>query len=53
MDLADLYTIRAFATKALDGGRPLDILINNAGKCMRMQKYFEPAPESAFRVTSK
>jgi NAD(P)-dependent dehydrogenase (short-subunit alcohol dehydrogenase family) len=31
MDLADLSSIRSFASKALDGGRPLDVLINNAG----------------------
>ncbi|EIE22630.1 NAD(P)-binding protein [Coccomyxa subellipsoidea C-169] len=31
LDLADLSTIRSFATKALDGGRPLDVLVNNAG----------------------
>ncbi len=31
VDLADLASIRAFANKALDGGRPLDVLVNNAG----------------------
>lgn len=31
VDLADLASIRAFASKALDGGRPLDVLVNNAG----------------------
>ncbi|KAK9904189.1 hypothetical protein WJX75_006317 [Coccomyxa subellipsoidea] len=31
LDLADLSSIRSFASKALDGGRPLDVLINNAG----------------------
>ena len=31
VDLADLSSIRAFADKALDGGRPLDVLVNNAG----------------------
>ena len=39
VDLADLATIRAFASKALDGGRPLDVLVNNAGECMSMRKY--------------
>ena len=34
VDLADLSTIRTFAGKALDGGRPLDVLVNNAGKLM-------------------
>ncbi|CAL8470625.1 g10167 [Coccomyxa elongata] len=31
LDLTDLSTIRSFANKALDGGRPLDVLVNNAG----------------------
>ena len=35
LDLADLATIKAFASKALDGGRPLDVLVNNAGKTSR------------------
>lgn len=35
VDLADLATIKAFASKALDGGRPLDVLVNNAGKRSR------------------
>lgn len=39
VDLADLATIRVFASKALDGGRPLDVLVNNAGKCMSMRRY--------------
>ena len=34
MDLADLSTIRTFAGKALDGGAPLDVLVNNAGMLM-------------------
>ena len=34
VDLADLSTIRTFAGKALDGGRPLDVLVNNAGTMM-------------------
>ena len=32
MDLTDLDSIRSFAGKALDTGRPLDVLINNAGQ---------------------
>ena len=36
VDLADLSTIRTFADKALDGGRPLDVLVNNAGKIMSL-----------------
>lgn len=31
LDLANLSTVRDFANKALDVGKPLDILINNAG----------------------
>ena len=34
VDLADLSTIRTFANKALDGGAPLDVLVNNAGELM-------------------
>ena len=32
VDLTDLDSIRSFAGKALDAGRPLDVLINNAGQ---------------------
>ena len=31
LDLADLSSVRAFSTRWLDGGGPLDLLINNAG----------------------
>ena len=34
VDLADLSTVRTFANKALDGGAPLDVLVNNAGELM-------------------
>ena len=34
VDLADLSTIRTFANEALDGGAPLDVLVNNAGELM-------------------
>ena len=50
VDLADLATIRAFASKALDGGRPLDVLVNNAGKCMSMRKYLRMHPRVPFGV---
>ncbi len=36
MDLANLATIRDFANRALDIGKPLDILINNAGSVVFM-----------------
>jgi len=31
LDLGDLATVRDFASRALDKGFPLDVLINNAG----------------------
>jgi NAD(P)-dependent dehydrogenase (short-subunit alcohol dehydrogenase family) len=31
VDLADLSSIRSFAARFLDSGRPIDVLINNAG----------------------
>jgi NAD(P)-dependent dehydrogenase (short-subunit alcohol dehydrogenase family) len=31
LDLADLASVRSFARRFLDGGEPLDVLINNAG----------------------
>jgi retinol dehydrogenase-12 len=31
LDLASLASVRALAQKCLDGGRPLDVLVNNAG----------------------
>lgn len=31
LDLANLATVRDFAKRALDIGKPLDVLINNAG----------------------
>ena len=31
LDLADLASVRAFAARVLDAGRPVDLLINNAG----------------------
>lgn len=31
LDLASLASVREFAARQLDGGRPLDVLINNAG----------------------
>ncbi|CAM0141821.1 hypothetical protein VKS41_004481 [Umbelopsis sp. WA50703] len=31
IDLADLDSVKAFATRYIDSGRPIDILINNAG----------------------
>ena len=31
LDLGDLATVRNFASRALDKGFPLDVLINNAG----------------------
>ena len=31
VDLADLASIRSFAARFLDGGRPIDVLMNNAG----------------------
>lgn len=32
LDLASLASVRAFAQKCLDGGRELDVLVNNAGE---------------------
>ena len=34
LDLTDMNSIRSFANKALDVGRPLDVLVNNAGSRM-------------------
>ena len=35
LDLTDLESVRSFANKALDAGRALDVLINNAGgRCL-------------------
>jgi NAD(P)-dependent dehydrogenase (short-subunit alcohol dehydrogenase family) len=31
VDLADLASVRALATRVLDSGRPIDVLMNNAG----------------------
>jgi len=31
LDLADLSSVRAFSTALIDEGRPLDVLVNNAG----------------------
>lgn len=31
IDLADLDSVKAFATRYIDSGRPIHILINNAG----------------------
>ena len=31
LDLADLASVRAFASELLDDGRPIDVLVNNAG----------------------
>lgn len=31
LDLASLESVRAFASELLEGGRPLDVLVNNAG----------------------
>ncbi len=31
LDLGDLATVRDFASRALDKGFPLDVLVNNAG----------------------
>lgn len=37
VDLASLASVRKLAQQLLDGGKPLDVLINNAGWC-----YFVP-----------
>ncbi len=42
LDLTDLDSVRSFASKALDAGRPLDVLINNAGaalSCLRSSQH--------------
>ena len=33
LDLGNLASVRALAQKCLDSGHPLDVLVNNAGKC--------------------
>ncbi|HEY1077918.1 MAG TPA: oxidoreductase [Fontimonas sp.] len=38
LDLAELAKVRAFASRLLDDGRPLDILINNAGILPPLQR---------------
>lgn len=38
MDLANISTVRDFANRALDVGKPLDILINNAGAVSFLRK---------------
>ncbi len=38
LDLADLASVRAFAKAELDAGRPLDLLINNAGRMVNKRQ---------------
>jgi NAD(P)-dependent dehydrogenase (short-subunit alcohol dehydrogenase family) len=48
LDLGDLDSVRAFAQRFLDAGRPLDILINNAGIMANPETRVGPGWESQF-----
>jgi NAD(P)-dependent dehydrogenase (short-subunit alcohol dehydrogenase family) len=48
LDLADLDSVRAFAQRFLDSGRPLDILINNAAVMASPETRVGPGWEQQF-----
>ncbi|HET6509362.1 MAG TPA: SDR family NAD(P)-dependent oxidoreductase [Baekduia sp.] len=48
LDLGDLDSVRAFATDFLDGDRPIDLLINNAGIMANHETRVGPGWESQF-----
>jgi NAD(P)-dependent dehydrogenase (short-subunit alcohol dehydrogenase family) len=48
LDLADLESVRAFAERFLTSGRPLDILLNNAGIMANPETRVGPGWESQF-----
>jgi NAD(P)-dependent dehydrogenase (short-subunit alcohol dehydrogenase family) len=50
LDLGDLDSVRAFAEGFLDSGRPLDILINNAGVMAAPETRVGPGWESQFAI---
>jgi len=48
LDLADLASVEALAAKAIDAGRPIDILINNAGIMACPETRIGPGWEAQF-----
>ncbi|MGW0815854.1 oxidoreductase [Streptomyces viridiviolaceus] len=50
MDLADLDGVRGFATRFLESGRTIDILINNAGIVADRRRLVGPGWEAHFAV---
>jgi len=50
LDLASLASVRAAAAAYLAGGRPLHVLINNAGVCLSKRQTTEDGFEATFQV---
>lgn len=50
LDLASLASVRGAAGDYLDGGRPLHVLINNAGVCLSSRQTTEDGFEATFQV---
>jgi NAD(P)-dependent dehydrogenase (short-subunit alcohol dehydrogenase family) len=48
LDLADLASVRELATALLDGGQPIDVLVNNAGIMMPPRRLSTDGFESQF-----